>query len=703
MADFLNVDGEHIHDERVTSFGIQDERPLSIDLVKEWMSNDLLPKKGKNLYRMKGVLVIADSDMKFVYQAVHMINIGGFTEAWGAEEPRISKLTFIGRDLDQKELQRSFEACINTPANISARLASMGMSNLRFSIGNKVRCLVADEWTAGTVVRLGYWTGRAMCPYQVQLDDGNLIYAPQDNDTYVRVPDDGSWIPPAQVAPAAARLPPPGLSGWAQFYTKPQQTESPIPADQPPILVVPISSNVPKMSTVADTCDGADACDDPRVPVTILTGFLGSGKTTLLNHILTAPHGKKLAIIENEFGDVGIDDVLLAKTTAVQSEEQIIEMMNGCICCTVRTDLIDVIARLAKRVEAGELKLDGIVIETTGLADPAPVAQTFFMNKVVEAFARLDGIVTLVDAKHIEQHLDEEKPSDVENEAVEQVAFADRILLNKIDLVVEDDLERIESRLRAINGFAPIQRAVQSNVSVSSVLDIRGFDLKRTLKMDPEFLNIDSEHEHDDSVTSLSIVQPGEVDFEMIQDWVHTLLQTKGVNIYRMKGVLSVANRREKLIYQAVHMIFKWTADETWGKDEPRMSKLVFIGKHLDHAELRAGFSACVMSPELTEKKAAKTVAAKQICSWAQEMLPSDFAGECVTVEEVRVPKRACPIETQLKVKLPKPKEFTILKTLDLVTREDVRTLMQVISVALAHTPLPKNDVMLCLHRLGRI
>ena len=295
------------------------------------------------------------------------------------------------------------------------------------------------------------------------------------------------------------------------------------------------------------------AAEDNRIPCTILTGYLGSGKTTLVNHILTdKTHKKKIAIIENEFGDVGIDDALMAKNAKEQVEEEIIEMMNGCICCTVRQDLVVVLKKFADRIKAGTLKnLDCVIIETTGMADPAPVAQTFFVDDEVSKSFRLDGIVTLIDAKHVEQHLDEEKPEGEENEAIEQVAFADRMILNKTDLATEDDLARLEKRLKSMNSSAPIIRSTRSAVSVDQVLDIRAFDLKKTVEMDPEFLNTENEHEHDTTVSSVSVVEKRPLDLDAIQRWVNYLLVNKGTDLYRMKGVLNIANSDERFMFQA--------------------------------------------------------------------------------------------------------------------------------------------------------
>ncbi len=247
--------------------------------------------------------------------------------------------------------------------------------------------------------------------------------------------------------------------------------------------------------------------------------------------------------------------------------------------------------------------MDAIVIETTGLADPAPVAQTFFVDPEVKSSFVLDGIITLVDAKHIEQHIDEVKPEGVENEAVEQLAFADRVLLNKTDLVTTADLARIEKRIRSINKFAPIERCHQSIVSVDHVLNIKGFDLNRTLEMDPNFLNTDEEHGHDQSVSSLSIVLEGDLDLEDVRIWMTELLKKKGTDIFRMKGILSISGSEKKFVYQGVHMLFTGKFGEIWRKDEKRVSKLVFIGRNLQHEELRRDFTKCLYSKKKTKKK----------------------------------------------------------------------------------------------------
>jgi len=324
-----------------------------------------------------------------------------------------------------------------------------------------------------------------------------------------------------------------------------------------------------------------------RAPVTVLTGFLGSGKTTLLNYILNQQHGKRIAVIENEYGEVGVDDELVDKK--ILGKEEIIEMKNGCICCTVRGDLVKILTDLIKKRE----KFDYVLIETTGLADPAPVAQTFFVDPKIAENYYLDAIITLVDAKHFEMHLDEIKSEGVENEAREQIAFADKILLNKIDLVDRTYLDHLHKRIKAINSHVEIIETKNSIVDLDKILEIKSFDLNEILKLEPDFLS-DKEHQHDQTISSVGIQFEGDINRFKLEQWITEILYTKGNDLFRYKGILSIKGDDRKYIFQGIHMLFMDTPYHIWGIDEKRQNKLCFIGRNLDRKIIEDGIQSCI-------------------------------------------------------------------------------------------------------------
>jgi G3E family GTPase len=313
------------------------------------------------------------------------------------------------------------------------------------------------------------------------------------------------------------------------------------------------------------------------IPVTVLTGYLGAGKTTLLNRILTENHGRKYAVVINEFGELGVDNDLV-----VDTDEEVFEMNNGCICCTVRGDLIRIVNGLMKRRD----KFDGIIIETTGLANPAPVAQTFFVDDGVRARTRLDAIVTVVDAKNLPARLADS------SEAADQIAFADVIVLNKTDLVTPDELEAVEKQIRAINRFAVIHRTERSAVAIADVLDQGAFDLNRVLAHTPDFLT-DNEHEHNDDINSMSFELEAPVDPEKFNAWIGVLLAERGQDLLRTKGILGYKDENRRFAFQAVHMIADGAFIGPWKDGEPRTSRIVFIGRNLNRPQMRRGFESC--------------------------------------------------------------------------------------------------------------
>jgi len=348
-----------------------------------------------------------------------------------------------------------------------------------------------------------------------------------------------------------------------------------------------------------------------KIPVTVLTGYLGAGKTTLLNRILTEDHGRKFAVIVNEFGEIGIDNDLV-----VGADEEVFEMNNGCICCTVRGDLIRIIEGLLKR----RGKFDAILVETTGLADPAPVAQTFFVDADVREAARLDAVVTIADAKWLAERL-KDAP-----EAKNQIAFADVIILNKTDLVGPDELDEVEARIRAINPYAKLHKTVNCAVPLDAVLGRNAFDLQRILEIEPEFLNVANDHDdhhdhdhdhahghhghhddehdhhashglkhyHDEDMQSVALSIEGDIDPEKFMPWLQDYVQREGASILRAKGILAFKDEPKRFVFQGVHMLLDGDLQRDWKPEEKRVSRLVFIGRNLKEDEITRGFMSCV-------------------------------------------------------------------------------------------------------------